>query len=335
MGIPDNQIILMDALESAFDPRNSFHGRIYATDNNYNDLYEGTDIDYSGSEVTAEAFMRLLTARYKDNTPLKKKLTSNSDSNILIYLSGHGGNEFFKFQDVDEISAQDLAHAIGEMYTQNRYNALLLVIDTCQASTMANYITSPRVIVIGSSSKGENSYGYFMNENLGVSVIDRFTFSFLSIFENHRMKKDMKGENELTISQLLSRMDNRFLMSTPQVWSSSLRRPLSTIAVQEFLVTDEITVGTINECFSSAIFDNDDDDFPASVYVFTARIGSSELNLEKREISTLMHVDEGSVITANLPSKASQFFDTSMTDNCSFIVVLLVIYIIMKFERWS
>ena len=58
------------------------------------------DIDYSGSEVTAEAFMRLLTARHKDNTPLKKKLTSNSDSNILIYLSGHGGNEFFKCQDV-------------------------------------------------------------------------------------------------------------------------------------------------------------------------------------------------------------------------------------------
>ena len=59
--------------------------------------------------------MRLLTARHKDNTPLKKKLTSNSDSNVLIYLSGHGGNEFFECQDVDEISAQDLAHAIGEM----------------------------------------------------------------------------------------------------------------------------------------------------------------------------------------------------------------------------
>ncbi len=45
---------------------------------------------------------------------------SDANSNVLVYLSGHGGNEFLKFQDVQELLAQDLADAVSEMHEKGR-----------------------------------------------------------------------------------------------------------------------------------------------------------------------------------------------------------------------
>ena len=42
-------------------------------------------------------------------------------SNILVYMTGHGGNEFLKFQDAEEISAFDLADAFEQMWEKKRY----------------------------------------------------------------------------------------------------------------------------------------------------------------------------------------------------------------------
>ncbi len=73
-------------------------------------------------------------------------------------MTGHGGNEFLKFQDNEEVSAFDIADAIEQMWEKRRYNRLLYVIDTCQANTLYTKLYSPNVISTGSSSIGENSY---------------------------------------------------------------------------------------------------------------------------------------------------------------------------------
>jgi len=73
-------------------------------------------------------------------------------------MTGHGGNEFLKFQDNEEISAFDIADAVEQMWEKRRYNRLLYVIDTCQANTLYSKLYSPNVISTGSSMLGENSY---------------------------------------------------------------------------------------------------------------------------------------------------------------------------------
>jgi GPI-anchor transamidase subunit K len=40
-------------------------------------------------------------------------------------MTGHGGNEFLKFQDNEEISAFDLADAVEQMYQKRRCVAFL------------------------------------------------------------------------------------------------------------------------------------------------------------------------------------------------------------------
>lgn len=55
-------------------------------------------VDYRGSEVTVESFLRVLSGFHFPGTPASKKLLSDANSRILIYLTGHGGDKFLKFQ---------------------------------------------------------------------------------------------------------------------------------------------------------------------------------------------------------------------------------------------
>ena len=72
--------------------------------------------------------------------------------------TGHGGDEFLKFQDAEEMSSYDLADAFEQMWQKRRYRELLFMIDTCQATTMFQQVYSPNIVAIGSASKDENSY---------------------------------------------------------------------------------------------------------------------------------------------------------------------------------
>lgn len=108
------------------------------------------------------------------SVPRSKRLLSDERSNIFVYLTGHGGNEFLKFQDNEEISAFDIADAFEQMYQKKRhvcppaiipvvdlrfrYNEIFFMIDTCQANTMYTKLYSPNILAAGSSQLGENSY---------------------------------------------------------------------------------------------------------------------------------------------------------------------------------
>ena len=88
-----------------------------------------------------------------------------------------------KFQDQTELTSTELAHAFGQMKEMGRYNEILFMVDTCQAATMANKLYSEHVLAIGSSALGENSYSHHTDNDVGLSVIDRFTYATLQFFE--------------------------------------------------------------------------------------------------------------------------------------------------------
>lgn len=106
---------------------------------------------------------------------------TDSRSNIFVYMTGHGGDEFLKFQDNEEISAFDIADAFDGMWAKARcvgtvrfgrvnpsselvrlcacrYNEILFMVDTCQANTLYSKFYSPNILATGSSEKDENSY---------------------------------------------------------------------------------------------------------------------------------------------------------------------------------
>lgn len=62
----------------------------------------------------------LCAGRLPDSTPASKRLMTDSRSNVFVYMTGHGGDEFLKFQDNEEISAFDIADALDGMWSKGR-----------------------------------------------------------------------------------------------------------------------------------------------------------------------------------------------------------------------
>lgn len=170
--------------DMACNPRNAFPGTVYSNADRAVDLYgDNIEVDYRGYEVTVENFIRLLTDRVGDEMPRSKRLLTDDRSNILVYMTGHGGNEFLKFQDAEEIGAYDLADAFEQMWEKKRYHEILFMIDTCQANTMYSKLYSPNIIATGSSELDQSSYSHHADNDVGVAVIDRYTYYNLEFLE--------------------------------------------------------------------------------------------------------------------------------------------------------
>jgi hypothetical protein len=65
------------------------------TTNLYTDNIE---VDYRNYDVTLSSIIRVLTDRHPPGTARSKRLLSDANSNVLLYITGHGGDEFMKIQ---------------------------------------------------------------------------------------------------------------------------------------------------------------------------------------------------------------------------------------------
>lgn len=167
LGVPDERIVLMLGDDVACDARNALAPAVYAggaagagAGSNPNLYGESIEVDYRGYEASSEvrmcanshkstrayasasvltraraqALLRVLTGRHPPGTPRSRTLPTDAASNVLVFLSGHGGDEFLKFLDKTEASAHDFASAVAQMRAQRRFNEMLFMVDTCQVS---------------------------------------------------------------------------------------------------------------------------------------------------------------------------------------------------------
>jgi phosphatidylinositol glycan class K len=182
-GIPDSHISVMLADEHATNARNAYKNGMYASGVTGKSLYNASaEIDYRGADVTVQNFLNVLLGIETPSSP--RVLKTDAESNVLIYLTGHGGDLFFKFQDEEELTAQDIANLFDEMHKRQRYKRVLFLADTCQAFTLADKIKAPNVVALGSSLRGENAYAHHSDQDLGLSVIERWTYGMTEYYYN-------------------------------------------------------------------------------------------------------------------------------------------------------
>lgn len=228
LGIPDSQIIVMLSDDVACNPRNPFVGSVFKGHEHDVDVYgSNIEVDYRGYEVTVENFIRLLTDRWDDDVPRSKRLMSDDRSNVLVYLTGHGGDDFLKFQDAEEIGAWDLANAFGQMWEKRRYNELLFMIDTCEASSMYSKMYSPNMISVA-SSQHEPSLANSTDPSVGVALIDRFSNFQIQYLEG------VDINSELTLADMFASYDPAEIESHPAIRSDLFNRPLDSVRVTDF-----------------------------------------------------------------------------------------------------
>ncbi|KAL3821384.1 hypothetical protein ACJIZ3_007289 [Penstemon smallii] len=239
LGIPDERIILMLADDMACNARNKYPAQVFNNENHRLNLYgDNVEVDYRGYEVTVENFLRVLTGRHETAVPRSKRLLSDEGSHILLYMTGHGGDEFLKFQDSEELQSHDLADAVKQMKEKRRFKELLIMVDTCQAATLFSQLQSPGVLAIGSSKKGENSYSHHLDSDVGVSVVDRFTFYTLAFFERLNMY------DNASLSSLFNSYNPHTLMSTAYCRTDLYQRQLKEVPVTNFFGSVMETIHT-------------------------------------------------------------------------------------------
>ncbi|KPP79259.1 GPI-anchor transamidase-like [Scleropages formosus] len=237
LGIPDSHIVLMLADDMACNHRNPKPATVFSHKNMELNVYgDDVEVDYRGYEVTVENFLRVLTGRLPPSTPRSKRLLSDDRSNILIYLTGHGGNGFLKFQDSEEISNVELADAFEQIY-----NELLFIIDTCQGASMYERFYSPNLMALASSQVGEDSLSHQPDLAIGVHLMDRYTFYLLEFLE------DIHPASQTTMNDLVCPKSQ--CASTPGHRTDLFQRDPGSVLITDFFGSVrkvEITKETVN-----------------------------------------------------------------------------------------
>mmetsp|Transcript_6085 Transcript_6085/g.13266 ORF Transcript_6085/g.13266 Transcript_6085/m.13266 type:complete len:392 (-) Transcript_6085:366-1541(-) len=259
----DEDIILMIADDVPCDGRNPYKNAIYpdyARGGDGESVYGCDDIngiveiDYRGTDVTVENFLGVLVGRNEDGDAPSRTLDLTPDTNLLVYLTGHGGDQFFKFQDGEELMVQDVAGAFQQMHKLGRYNEILFVADTCQAFSMnptdpkvvPEVGLLPNVMTVASSLLSQNSYAHHSDPEIGQSVVDRYTYSFVEKLKNLAYHQpDSQVDLSLALWQTMEQTSvksgwiesmSRKNLGADVGWTSrGCRRLMDTIPICDFL----------------------------------------------------------------------------------------------------
>ncbi|KAJ2963060.1 hypothetical protein NQZ79_g1889 [Umbelopsis isabellina] len=87
---------------------------------------------------------------------------------------------------------------------------------------------SPNILATGSSELGESSYSHHPDWDIGVAVIDSYTYYNLEFLENIDMSSNK------TLQDLFNSYDAEKIKSTPGIRSDLFRRPLDQVRVTDF-----------------------------------------------------------------------------------------------------
>ncbi|GLT95139.1 hypothetical protein SLE2022_128380 [Rubroshorea leprosula] len=318
LGIPDERIILMLADDMACNARNRYPAQVFNNENHRLNLYgDNVEVDYRGYEVTVENFLRVLTGRHETAVPRSKRLLSDEGSHILLYMTGHGGDEFLKFQDSEELQSHDLADAVKQMKEKHRFKELLIMVDTCQASTLFNQLQSPGVLAIGSSMKGENSYSHHLDSDVGVSVVDRFTYYTLAFFER------LNIYDNASLSSLFSSYDPSSLMSNAYYRTDIYQRSLEKVPVTNFFgsVMETIPTDSAYKALSRKVSNKSNVQMYYSVHNERTLVNSNdqdktfELNNEGQQVASRC-------VWHNFYNKFQKVEDVDMLVNYGLVIML-------------
>jgi phosphatidylinositol glycan class K len=233
---------------TACDPRNPFPGQVLPSRSASNLHLSTTEIDYKDRDVSVESVMQVLTGHHPPGTPASRKLNTNANSTVLLYLTGHGGDGFLKFHDQTELLSTDLAAAIKSMHSAKRYKELLLVLDTCQAATLYSELDSvPNWAGIASSKLGQSSYALRSDPGVGAHLVDEFSHYLANYLDKIPIhdhtgssngsgseQNKIKNDNSPSLEQMLASIRTNRMSSEIAVESSKLGRPLSAVKVVEF-----------------------------------------------------------------------------------------------------
>ncbi|TEB20732.1 peptidase C13 [Perkinsus sp. BL_2016] len=270
------------------------------------DLYTSLYSDVKGDEISREGIMRLLKGKHPPMTPRNRRMGSSEISRLFVFMTGHSGIGFAKIQDLEEFSASDIADTIHEMSQLGRYSHFVWFADTCRAASLHEAFYSPNLMAVGSSANRQSSYSRHGDNQLGVSIVDRFSYNAEDIF-NRTIRNS--HNRSLAIEEFSSMFDRHMLMSDISV-RTDLADPDSSYRLIDFLAS----AMTIHE--SSWKTER-----------YESEYGKNEWREDVSVASRLM--SHGNIeYVVDLVHKNSESFSMKLNHVCSSLLFILLVFLV-------
>ncbi|KAL0246529.1 hypothetical protein GEMRC1_007741 [Eukaryota sp. GEM-RC1] len=202
----ENQIITFLAHEYQLDPRNSRSKKA---------LFSDLVPTFSQLDVSINTIESVLTQQSHLISPV---LTSTNNSNVLLYITGHGATNHLKIHNQALLSSHKLYNIVSRM----KFGKLLIVLDTCAGASMFLAFPSSlsNVVAISSSDYEEDSYSTDFDLKLGVFTVDRFTKGLVDVLSRNRYSSVFDLGRVLTKTKIGSTVTiNRFSVEGDWIWS--------------------------------------------------------------------------------------------------------------------
>lgn len=164
-GIPRSNIVTMFYDDVASDPSNPFPGQLFnkPSDGPGRDVYADCTPDYSGTDVTAQNFLNVLTGNASAMHGIGSGKVINSTANSLVFVNfvDHGGEGLIAFPTGPYLYADQLVNALNFMNKTNMYSQLVFYMEACQSGSMFSDLlpTNTGVYAVTAANPSESSWG--------------------------------------------------------------------------------------------------------------------------------------------------------------------------------
>jgi len=225
-GITEEKLIVVEGTNFDSDPRNVWPGTLYPAfdqtnaNESVNIIDSRSRIDAQYVDVSEEHIMRVISGalpRYA--SPRQKVLRPEPDDVVIIFLTGHGGANFIKIREFDEIDGLGINTALRTLDARHGFGKLFFIGDSCQIATLQETFDVPNVYAIASSRLDEGSWSHGYSSTLGVSPSDTFTYTLGNFIEAMNRKMDV-CQTSVSVSQMFEKVSKVVVKTadqTPQI----------------------------------------------------------------------------------------------------------------------
>lgn len=195
-GISPDRIITMLYNDVPTASQNPFKGQLYNKPTPAGtpgvDVYNGITIDYTGSQVTANNFLAVIsgnvTALKGVNDKNSKVVKSTAKDNIFIYYSDHGSVGSIAMPVGPALSVSALQNTLKSMAANKRFNKLVFYLEACESGSMFEgwLPNNLRIYATTAANAHESSWGWYCSPDdkvngkaVGSCLGDEYSIQFL------------------------------------------------------------------------------------------------------------------------------------------------------------
>ena len=224
-GLDKENIITLAYDDVVNHRKNPTPGKI-SSEKSHKNVYPGREnIDYTGKDVTAENFYKVLLGDSHNGRALK----STEEDDVFIYYCDHGAPGLLCVPSGNgpEIYADKLEETIKLMKEKKMFKRLFFIIEACYSGSVAFNISVPGVFITTAAGPQQSSYSAEWDEKIGAFLTNEFTKNVV---------KFVQEKPEATIIEAVNYASSKTVHSQVQAFDDF---KVANMQLSQFLLTEE------------------------------------------------------------------------------------------------